>query len=107
MHWLNEEMPARKVLKESDLGRTSKPTRNQVHNFCDHEVRYDQRSRMSLQQLKAGCMMTIVGVHVRVERAGIHQQRYRPGSSLRISSICSEMSSRPLRPAPAAMSFLR
>lgn len=49
-------------------------------------------------------MMSVVGVDVGVERPGVYQDRYLVTSAARSSSIRSEMSSRPLRPAPAARS---
>jgi len=47
-------------------------------------------------------MVTVVGVDVGIQRSGVDQESYRSTSAARISSIRSEMSSRPLRPAPAA-----
>ncbi len=48
-------------------------------------------------------MVTVVGVDVGIERAGVDQKRYRLTSARRISSIRSEMSGVPLRPTPAAI----
>jgi hypothetical protein len=44
-------------------------------------------------------MVLVVGIDVGVERAGIDQQSYRPASWRRISSMRSDTSVRPLRPA--------
>jgi hypothetical protein len=51
--------------------------------------------------------MAVVGVDVRVQGARVDDERYRPTSRARISSMRSETSSRPLAPAPAALSLRR
>lgn len=62
---------------------------------------------MCLEELKAGAVVSIVSINVRVERPGVDDQRDEPNSAARISSIRSEMSVRPLAPAPAARRRLR
>jgi hypothetical protein len=57
---------------------------------------------MRLKQFQARRMMEVVGVDIGVEGAGIDDDGYRSTSAWRISSIRSEMSACPLRPAPAA-----
>jgi hypothetical protein len=47
-------------------------------------------------------VVAVVAIDVRVERAGVDDQRDEPASLARISSMRSEMSVRPLAPAPAA-----
>lgn len=46
--------------------------------------------------------MAVVGIDVGIERSRINQKGYGATSAARISSMRSEMSSRPLRPAAAA-----
>lgn len=60
---------------------------------------------MLQQQLERFTVMAVVGVDVGVEGAGVDEEGYRVTSAARISSMRSEMSSRPLRPAPAARSL--
>lgn len=57
---------------------------------------------MGQEEVKGVVMVPVVGVDVGVERSGVDQDRYFATSAARISSMRSEMSSRPLRPAPAA-----
>ena len=52
-------------------------------------------------------VVPIVSIDVRKERPGIDDQSDEPNSIARISSIRSEMSVRPLAPAPAARNRLR
>lgn len=59
---------------------------------------------MCQEEIKGLVMVPVVGVDVGVERPGVDQDRYLATSAARISSIRSEMSSRPLRPAAAARS---
>ena len=59
------------------------------------------------QQFKAFGVMPIVRIDVRIERTGIDDQCYRSTSAARISSIRSDTSDCPLRPAPAASSRRR
>ena len=59
---------------------------------------------MDSQQIEAGSVVAVVGVYVGVERAGIDDQSDGDASWVRISSIRSDMSRRPLRPAAAASS---
>ena len=57
---------------------------------------------MGEQELKRLAVVAVVGIDVGVERSGVDQGGYLATSAARISSMRSEMSSRPLRPAPAA-----
>jgi len=56
---------------------------------------------MVSQQFECGAVIAVVGVDVGVERAGVDEEGYGVTSAARISSMRSEMSSRPLRPAAA------
>ena len=69
----------------------------------DDEHGDDERAWVSLQQTEAFIMVTVVGVDVGIERAGVDQEGYRFTSARRISSIRSETSGVPLRPTPAAI----
>jgi hypothetical protein len=58
---------------------------------------------MSLQKLQRGVVMGVVGVDVGVERTGVDEDPgYRFASAARISSMLSDTSVLPLRPALAA-----
>ena len=59
---------------------------------------------MRLEQLQARGVVPVTAIDVGVEGPGIDDQRDGWTSLARISSIRSEMSSRPLAPAPAARS---
>ena len=59
---------------------------------------------MGQEEIKGLVMVPVIGVDVGVERPCVDQDRYLATSAARISSILSEMSSRPLRPAAAARS---
>lgn len=61
---------------------------------------------MCLQQFEARGMVRVVGVDVRIERAGVDDQSDCDSARM-ISSTRSEMSLRPLRPAAAAPSLRR
>jgi hypothetical protein len=58
---------------------------------------------MDLQQLRARLVMLIVGVDIGVERASVDDERWSATSLRGISSMRSEMSWRPLRPAARAV----
>jgi hypothetical protein len=62
---------------------------------------------MGLEKFEARLVVSIVSIDVGVERSGVDDQRDEPNSAARISSIRSEISVRPLAPAPAARSRLR
>ena len=62
---------------------------------------------MSVKEIQAFLMAAVAGVYICVERSGVHQDGYWVAPSARISSILSEMSVLPLRPAPAAPSRRR
>jgi hypothetical protein len=58
-------------------------------------MRFEQRERRS--------MVGVICVDIGIERAGVDDDRnYGPASAARISSMRSETSVWPLRPAPAA-----
>ncbi|MGH9272448.1 MAG: hypothetical protein ACRDZ2_14365, partial [Ilumatobacteraceae bacterium] len=67
---------------------------------------HQQWSGMGFEQIEAGPMVPVVGVDVGVQRSDVDDQCDAPTSLARISSIRSEMSCRPLDPAPAVSPFL-
>lgn len=58
---------------------------------------------MRFEELKSFNVVVIVGVDVGIQRSGADKDRYRVTSSRRISSIRTETSWDPLRPAAAAI----
>ena len=105
--WLNSQVPAREVAEEADLGRGPKSSANQVDNLGDHQRRNGEWFGIVEKEREAGFMMAVVGVDIGVKRAGIDYECDCETSLARISSMRSEMSERPLRPAPAAPSLRR
>jgi hypothetical protein len=101
-HRLDSELPSGEIAEETDLGICTKPTPDEVDDLGDDESRDDQGTRVGEQQVKRLAVVAVVGIDVGVERSSIDQGGYLATSAARISSIRSEMSSRPLCPAPAA-----
>lgn len=100
---LDDERTVGQVAEESHLRFGAQPGAEEVDHLGDDECRDDQRTRMSLQKLQRRRVVSIVGVDVGIERARIDNNcPYGPTSAARISSIRSEISLRPLRPAAAA-----
>ena len=75
---LQAHLAARKVAEESSLGLPTETTCDQVYDLGNHEGRDDQGAGMSLQQLKARPVMSVVAVHIGVEWPSINDERYRP-----------------------------
>ncbi len=75
---LEAHLAGREVAEESSLGLPAKTTCDQVCDLGDDERRDDQGSGMSLQQLKARLVMSVVAVHIGVKRPGVNDERYRP-----------------------------
>jgi len=101
-HRLRDQVPGREVSEEADLRVGTEPGREQVHHLGHYQFGHDQRPWMGLQQLEAFGVMVVIRVDVRVQRTGVNQQSYRRTSARRISSIRTDTSAAPLRPAPAA-----
>jgi hypothetical protein len=99
---LDGEFARREITQEADLGFGAKPCSDEVGHLGDHEYRHDQWTGMLQQELERFGVVPVVGVDVGIERPGVDEEGYRATSAERISSMRSEMSSRPLRPAPAA-----
>jgi hypothetical protein len=62
---------------------------------------------MGLEQFEALGVVIVVCVDVGVKRAGVDEERYRETSLRRISSMRTETSCEPLRPAAEAINFRR
>lgn len=102
MDGLEDEDPRGEVGDESRLGLPADPRPEQVRDLGDDERRDDQRAGVRLEQLEACGVVRVVGIDVRVQRPGVDDQRDGALSERRISSMRSETSLRPLRPAAAA-----
>jgi hypothetical protein len=97
-----DEVPKCEITEELDFGICPETGRDEVSDFCHEGSRDEQGSRMGLQELTTRRMVAIVGVDVGEQWARVDEEGYAPTSARRISSILSEMSSRPLCPAPVA-----
>jgi hypothetical protein len=107
-HRLDGERAGRQVAEETHFGLDPQARREQVHHLCDDERWDDERPWVGLEQLERRRVVCIVGVDVRVERPGVDDDPgYRSTSAARISSMRSETSETPLRPAFAAPSRRR
>lgn len=104
---LSDEVARREVAEESHLDAGPESSADEVCDLGDHQARHDQRSRVGEQQLERGSMMPIIRIDIRIERPRVDDEGYDAASVARISSMRSEMSSCPLRPAPAAASLRR
>ena len=99
---LNGELTRGDITQEANLGVDAKPCSDEVGHLGDHEHGNDQWTGMVQQELERFGVMAVVGIDVGIQRSRVDEEGYRVTSAARISSIRSEMSSRPLRPAPAA-----
>lgn len=99
---VGNQVAIRQITEETHLGFGSEACPEETGHFGYHEHRDDQGPRMALKELKAPCVVLVIGVDVGVEGAGVDQQSYCFTSARRISSIRSEMSECPLCPEPAA-----
>jgi hypothetical protein len=62
---------------------------------------------MGLEEVETFAVMVVAGVNVRVQRTSVDEEGYCDASSRKISSMRTEMSWQPLRPAAAAINFRR
>ena len=92
------------VTQESDLGTSAEASADEVGHFGDDQRRDDEGSWVGFKQIEASGVVAVIAVDVGVERAGVDDQSDGCTSAARICSMRSEMSSRPLAPAPAARS---
>jgi hypothetical protein len=104
-HRLYREGAAGDIAEKPDFRLRTDASRQQIRDLGDRQDRDDERARMRLEQPTTGVVMAVVGIDVSVERSRVDEERYRPASLAKISSIRTEMSSRPLAPAPAAANF--
>ncbi len=75
---LQAHLAGREVAEESSLGLPTEATCDQVYDLGNDEGRDDQGTRMSLQQLEARLVMSVVAVHIGVEWPGVNDERYGP-----------------------------
>ena len=101
---LREEVSCGKVAEETHFGVSAETCAEEVGDLGDDECRDDEWSGVAFEQVQACGVVPVVAIDVGVEGAGVDDQRDGRTSLARISSIRSEMSSRPLAPAPAASS---
>jgi hypothetical protein len=80
------------VPQESDRSLGPESSAQEVDNLGHYQDRYQQRTRMGLEQFEALGVVVVVCIHVGVERAGVNEEGYRLTSSRRISSIRTETS---------------
>lgn len=106
-HRLHNQVPGGEIAQEPHLGVWAQSRTDEVRDLGDDQGWHDKRPRMLREQIQAGRVMSVVRVDVGVERARIDDQRDAGTSLARISSIRSEMSEQPLRPAAAAPSRRR
>ena len=102
---LNDQVAGGDIAEEANLGIEAQSRAEQVDHFGDDKDRHDQRPGVGLEQLEAFNMVSVIAIDVGVQRAGVDDQCDELTSSIRISSIRSEMSARPLAPAPAPRSL--
>ena len=95
------------IADEAHLCLRAEACAYEVGNLGHHQSRDDERGRMGPQEIEAGRVMPVVGVDIGVERAGVNDQCDDDTSDARISSMRSDTSARPLRPAAAAPSRRR
>jgi len=107
-HGLDAERAACEVAEEAHFGFRTETITEQVGNLGDDEHGDDQRAGVRFEKLQRWHVVGVVGVDVRIKRPRVDNKRtYRKTSAARISSIRSEMSVRPLRPAAAARRLRR
>lgn len=101
-HGFDDRITGCQVTQKPDLGADPEPRADQVRHFRDDQRRNHQRLGVALQEFQGGPVVAVVGVDVGVQRSGVDEESYGDTSAASISLMRSEMSSRPLRPAPAA-----
>src|ERR1700677_4876405 len=71
-------LAGREVAEESSLGLPAEATCDQVYDLGNDEGRDDQGAGMSLQQLEARLVMSVVAVHIGVKWPGVNDEGYGP-----------------------------
>jgi hypothetical protein len=102
--WFNDQIASGEITQETHLGVDAESRAEQVGHLGDHEGGHDQGPRVRFEQIEACGVVAVVSVDVGVQRAGVDDQCDEPTSLASISSMRSEMSARPLAPAPEARS---
>lgn len=102
MHGFDVKYAGGHIAKETQFSLSAESRAEQVDDLSDHQRRNDQRARMGLQEVCTCLMMPVVGIDIGIKRTGIDNESYDATSLRRISSIRSEMSCCPLRPAARA-----
>ena len=97
------EVPGGEIPKEPHFCRPAEASLDEIGDFGDDELRYEQWPRVGFEELQACFMVGVVLVDVCVKRPGIDDQRDRRASCRMISSMRRAVSRRPLRPALAAI----
>ncbi len=104
-HRLDKKVSRGEIAKKKNLGDNMESGPDQIGHLSDHQVWNHQRTRMSPEEVQGFLVVPVIGVDIGVERTSIDDDGYRATSAASISSMRSEMSSRPLLPAPAALNF--
>lgn len=104
MDVFSEQVARREIAEKSNFGIGAQPSADEIGDFGDDERRDDERTWVSFEQVQASGVVSVVAIDIGVERTGIDDQSDCWTSLARISSMRSEMSSRPLAPAPPARS---
>lgn len=99
---LIDEVAGGEVAEEPDLSVGPEAGRQEVGDLGHDQDRHEERTGMSLDQLEALDVMVIVLIDIGVEGPGVDEDGYRVTSVRKISSIRTETSCWPLRPAFAA-----
>ena len=99
------EVSRGEVANKADFRVGTESSLEEVDDFGRHQGRNDQWTGMGQQELQAGSVVPVVRVDVCVEWSRVDDQRDDRASRARISSMRSETSERPLRPAAAAPSL--
>ncbi len=101
-HGIDRELARGQITQETHFCFRAESGSDEVDHLGDHQGWNDEGTGMGQQEIEGVMMVTVVGVDVGVKRPGVYEESYLATSATRISSMRSEMSSRPLRPAPAA-----
>jgi len=102
---LGDQIARSEIPQEPHFSRVAESRPEQVDHLRDDQDGYQERTGMGLEQFEALGVVVVVCVDVGVERAGVDEKGYRETSLRRISSMRTETSCEPLRPAAAAINF--
>jgi hypothetical protein len=70
----HQKVARREIAEKPNLGRPAETCIEQVGDFCDDELRDDERPRVSFEELETRFVMAIIRVDVGVERPRINDQ---------------------------------